>query len=361
MDDIQAKHHKLNQKELLIISAKIMAMELLAELAIMKFILPPLQSHIAATLLDYLDPILLIAVTTPLIMLIITRPYIRQKNELIQLERDLIARYQKENRDLKSQSQAQIQFSNNKKEEDFSILSADANKEVEGIHLIGTSISPAICFARYIMNFLDVKYEFQATDFFQNGKFIQNWSGALLQVKHLKISDLLVMSRYFSGMKKSELSQKSLIAAIKMDQCLVDIFSDLYHPILNQLSNRFEISGLGDGLISEAESKKDLDRMYARLDQYNLDLKKTNYLLGNKISLADFALLACLDPAELCLIDLNQYEKIVLWRKKLIQSSFYQNCHSSYSRLVISELEKNQVIQNFNISSKKAGERCYES
>ena len=60
-------------------------------------------------------------------------------------------------------------------------------------------------------------------------------------------------------------------------------------------------------------------------------LGKDKFLAGHEISLADFVLLAVLDPAEVCQIDLTPYKNITKWRQDLQTKDFYTKCHKSYS------------------------------
>ena len=60
-------------------------------------------------------------------------------------------------------------------------------------------------------------------------------------------------------------------------------------------------------------------------------LSESPYLAGDNISLADFNLLAILDPAEVSEIDLSPYPNIVKWRTGLQSQEFYTKCHTSYA------------------------------
>lgn len=57
-------------------------------------------------------------------------------------------------------------------------------------------------------------------------------------------------------------------------------------------------------------------------------------LAGAELSLADFNLLANLDPAELSEIDLGPYQRISAWRNGLKQQDFYQKCFNDYSDVI---------------------------
>ena len=63
-------------------------------------------------------------------------------------------------------------------------------------------------------------------------------------------------------------------------------------------------------------------------------LSENENLAGAELSLADFNLLANLDPAELSEIDLLPYARISAWRNTLKQQDFYQKCFNDYSDVV---------------------------
>lgn len=59
-------------------------------------------------------------------------------------------------------------------------------------------------------------------------------------------------------------------------------------------------------------------------------LSNNAYLAGNSLTLADFNLLAILDPTELSGVDLTPYSHIVKWRQNLRQQDFYTQCYKEY-------------------------------
>ncbi len=63
-------------------------------------------------------------------------------------------------------------------------------------------------------------------------------------------------------------------------------------------------------------------------------LSENQNLAGAQMSLADFNLLANLDPAELSEIDLGSYQRINAWRNGLKQQDFYQKCFNDYSDVI---------------------------
>lgn len=82
---------------------------------------------------------------------------------------------------------------------------------------------------------------------------------------------------------------------------------------------------------SLSDGIKFLGRFLPVIDQ---QLSQTKYLAEDQFSLADIALLATIDPAEVAEIDLSPYKHIVQWRNELKQKDFYTKCHKSYADVV---------------------------
>lgn len=59
-------------------------------------------------------------------------------------------------------------------------------------------------------------------------------------------------------------------------------------------------------------------------------IQKKGYIAADKMTLADLALLATLDPAEVAQVTLSPYKNIVRWRDELRQKEFYTRCHKEY-------------------------------
>lgn len=65
----------------------------------------------------------------------------------------------------------------------------------------------------------------------------------------------------------------------------------------------------------------------------NAQLEKCRHFAMDELTLADFVLLAWLDPSELCDVDLSGYPNITEWRNRLMQQDFYTRCYSSYREM----------------------------
>ena len=78
---------------------------------------------------------------------------------------------------------------------------------------------------------------------------------------------------------------------------------------------------------SMADGYRFLERFLPVIEQ---QLSKTKYLAGDELTIADYCLLATVDPAELIEIDLKQYPKLSAWRENLRSQQFYQDVHKFY-------------------------------
>lgn len=65
-----------------------------------------------------------------------------------------------------------------------------------------------------------------------------------------------------------------------------------------------------------------------------------SHVCGNALSLADFSVLATLDPCEVVGFDLTPFPKIVAWRKKLQTQPFYQKVYPSFSEFLSRIMQK---------------------
>lgn len=82
--------------------------------------------------------------------------------------------------------------------------------------------------------------------------------------------------------------------------------------------------------VDERSLKDGLNFLSRFLPVVNNQLAKFKYFAGDKITLADFDLLAILDPCEVADVDLAPYQNIVNWRNELKQQDFYTKCYKEY-------------------------------
>lgn len=60
-------------------------------------------------------------------------------------------------------------------------------------------------------------------------------------------------------------------------------------------------------------------------------LKENDYILGEKITLADVAVIAALEPAEMAGFDLEPYPEIKRWRETIMGREFYKRVHARFA------------------------------
>jgi len=69
-------------------------------------------------------------------------------------------------------------------------------------------------------------------------------------------------------------------------------------------------------------------------------LSKNAFLAGPETTLADFALLSNLDPAEIASVDLTPYPHLKRWQAGLMAKDFYQKCFPSYTQMLTELAQK---------------------
>jgi glutathione S-transferase len=119
------------------------------------------------------------------------------------------------------------------------------------------------------------------------------------------------------------------------ERALIDQWVDFATAHIGQAMNRVffnaaigPLMGMEVDERSLADGRKFLSQFLPVVDAR---LAKSNYFGSKDITLADFVLLACLDPAEVCKVDLAPYSKLCKWRAALQKQAFYQNCYESYT------------------------------
>jgi glutathione S-transferase len=79
---------------------------------------------------------------------------------------------------------------------------------------------------------------------------------------------------------------------------------------------------------SEQDGREFLKRF---LPVVNNQLKKGEYLCGDALTIADFNLIATIDPVELAEVDISEYPELEAYRRRLMAQDFYQKCFEAYS------------------------------
>lgn len=73
------------------------------------------------------------------------------------------------------------------------------------------------------------------------------------------------------------------------------------------------------------------ENMLARdLPHLERELSQHDYILGDKITLADIAMICALEPAEMVNLDLEPYPGIRKWRETVMAREFYKRVHTHF-------------------------------
>lgn len=121
-----------------------------------------------------------------------------------------------------------------------------------------------------------------------------------------------------------DLRQRALIDQW-MDFVNIHVGGALSKVLFNRVFAPFAKVAVDERAISDGIAL--LNKFLPVIDQ---QLQKGGYIATDKMTLADLALLATLDPAEVAQVSLTPYERIVQWRKELKKKEFYTRCHKEY-------------------------------
>lgn len=139
--------------------------------------------------------------------------------------------------------------------------------------------------------------------------------------------------RYLCRKHKSDFYPDDIAAQAKVDEWVDFTTIHLGNGILKVLFNKV-VAGMIDVPVDEqslADGYSFIERFLTVIDQ---QLGASTYLAGDSLSIADFCLLATIDPAEVLEVDMGKYPNVKAWRDKLMQESFYKKMHNSYGEML---------------------------
>lgn len=202
--------------------------------------------------------------------------------------------------------------------------------------IYGSDLSSPANKVRFVANYLGLKYEYKRIDlaagehrkpeflklnpvgkvpFIDDEGFVLSESGAIIKYLAVKAGS----SIYPQGLKERALADQEIdfitlhvgMAAQKV------VYNRIFAPRRNVPVDQASLE----------EGQTFLKRFLPIVDT---QLAKSPYLCGNALTIADFTLLATLDPSELAGIDLAPYTYINKWRENLRKQSFYTQCYKEY-------------------------------
>ena len=135
--------------------------------------------------------------------------------------------------------------------------------------------------------------------------------------------------KYLCRKYKSEFYPEEIIAQAQVDQWLDFITNHLANGFNKVLFNKF-IAGIVGADVDERSLQDGYGFIKRFLAVIDKQLGASTFVAGNNMTIADFSLLATVDPAELIDINLQDYPNVDAWRNKLLKEKFYTDMHNSF-------------------------------
>lgn len=144
-----------------------------------------------------------------------------------------------------------------------------------------------------------------------------------------KMNESAAMMRYIARREKSDLYPADIQAQAKVDQWIDYINHHIRSPVGRVQFNRV-VAPLMGADVDESSIKLGLHFLGNNLPLIENCLSETSFLCGDKMSLADIALVAALEPINTAKIDLSSYPVLTEWLKARQSETFYTNVHTHF-------------------------------
>lgn len=205
------------------------------------------------------------------------------------------------------------------------------------LQIYGSPFSSPTNKVRYTANFLNLPYEFHSI----NLRAGEQRTPEFLKMNPLakipaindngfSLGESNAIIRYLADKKNSALYPKDLQQRAIIDQW-IDYSS--HHVMLATSKIMFNtyFYKLAATPIDERSLQDGQQFLGNYLPIIEKQLTSHAFIAGQKMSLADIALIAALDVCEMIEVDLTKYPHIHAWRQKLMHETFYTKCHESYA------------------------------
>lgn len=209
------------------------------------------------------------------------------------------------------------------------------------LEIYGTPISLPTNKVRYVANALGVQFEFKIVDLSKGEHKAEAYVNQLhpagkvpaINDNGFVLFESNAICKYLAQKAGSDLYPLELTRHAIVNEWID--FSSLHigNAMLKVFFNTIvaPLFGIDVDSQSEQDGRSFLDNFLPVVDK---QLQQNRHLAGDELSLADFTLLANLDPAELTAISLTPYSHLTAWRQQLKQEDFYQKCFADYSDVV---------------------------
>jgi len=150
-----------------------------------------------------------------------------------------------------------------------------------------------------------------------------------MQDGDFSMGESAAIMRYMARQSKSDLYPQDMQMQAKVDQWMDYVNHHIRGPIARVHFNKTLASMFGTepDLASLAAGEKFLQN---NLPVIEAALSQNTFLCGDKMCLADVALVAALEPIEMSKIDLSAYKTLSAWRETRRSEDFYTKVHSHY-------------------------------
>ena len=135
--------------------------------------------------------------------------------------------------------------------------------------------------------------------------------------------------KYLCRKYKSDFYPDDITAQAHVDKWLDFTTTHLANGFGKVLFNKI-IAGIVNAEVDERSLQDGYGFIERFLGVIDKQLVTSNFLAGNAITIADFCLLATIDPAEVLEINMADYPHVNAWRNKLMQETFYKDVHNSF-------------------------------
>lgn len=216
------------------------------------------------------------------------------------------------------------------------------------IKVYGLELSFPVNRVRLCLNAMDLEYEFVRINPLagenQTGKYLKiNPSGKIPAIDDdgFTLFESNAIMKYLCRKYKSEFYPDDIIT-----QAHVDKWLDFTAFHLGNGFNKVLFNKILAGIVGANVDKRSLQDGYAFIERFlkviDNQLESSTHLANEAMTIADFCLLATVDPAEVIEINMANYPHVNAWRTRLMQETFYKDVHNSFGET----LEKMKALVN---------------
>jgi glutathione S-transferase len=204
------------------------------------------------------------------------------------------------------------------------------------LKIYGSDLSSPANKVRFVANYLGLKYDYIVVKLregeHQKPEFLKiNPIGKIPAIDDdgFTLFESNAICRYLAGKTSSDIYPTDLKARAIVEEWL-DFGSLHVNLAVSKIVYNRIFAPMRKVDVDERSIKEGLEFLTRFLPVVEKRLSQHAFLTGSKISLADFNMLAALDPVEAAHIDIMPYQKTVQWRNDLRKQEFYTKCHKEY-------------------------------